>query len=109
MKKSHLLRQRAQFKQRKYQGILDKAKAEKRDLTAEEEQELDDLQTEMDELENKIEALDEKEKDNDDEDRGDGEDDEDDEDDEDGSQRAPKFKGRGRQRPGGEQREVEKL
>lgn len=99
MKRSEQLKQRAVLKKRKYQSIIDKVKAENRELTPEEEQELDELEQELEAIEGKIEDLRAKEA------EGDGADDEEEEEEE---ERGPKRK-QGRRSPGGEDDEARKM
>src|SRR5690554_2868366 len=103
MKRSQMLKQRAALKKRKYQSILDKVKAEKRELTSEEEQELDELEQELEQIEQKIEDLEEKEREG-----ASDEEEEDSPEDEEEEQRKPKRKP-GRRAPGGEDAEAEKM
>lgn len=102
MKRSQMLKQRAAMKTRKYQSILDKAKAEKRELTSEEEQELDALEQELELIEQKIEDLEEKER------ESASEEEEDPSEEEEEEERKPKRKP-GRRTPGGEDAEVGKM
>lgn len=102
MKRSQMLKQRAALKKRKYQSILDKVKAEKRELTSEEEQELDELEQELEQIEQKIEELEEKER------ESASEEEEDPSEEEEEEERKPKRKP-GRRTPGGEDAEVGKM
>src|SRR5690606_10086858 len=101
-KRSQMLKQRAALKKRKYQSILDKVKAEKRELTSEEEQELDELEQELEQIEQKIEELEEKER------ESASEEEEDPSEEEEEEERKPKRKP-GRRTPGGEDAEVGKM
>lgn len=99
-----MLRMRMGLKTQRYQSIINRAKKENRELTAEEEQELEKLEQEIDELEEKIEALEEQQ-----EQEEEREDEAEEDEDEDEPQRSLLTKKRGRLNPGGEMGEIEKL